>query len=246
MTPPPALPETATLSAEEVAEIRNSHTQLKNMMSLLLEWIGSQATPAPIPSLPTTAIKQNPQLAPPFVPPIAALGVNGVLSAIPLSLCTRFPDADLAILAVIITHNFKAADLHRLDPTNCNRKTAYTFNGSSNQFEISHRAAKEYKTPFSVLIPLQTYFCILTFHVNDSTATKTFWAYTEQLLKLVAEYEWPVVFAYHSVFFNRRRAEMAAGNYSQWVQWDSDLLSKHVYAHCKATPTKQSKGAPTT
>ncbi|KAG6898800.1 hypothetical protein C0993_004098, partial [Termitomyces sp. T159_Od127] len=76
MTPPPALPETATLLAEEVAEIQNSHTQLKNMMSLLLERIGSQATPAPIPSLLTAAIEQNPQLAPPFVPPIAALGVN--------------------------------------------------------------------------------------------------------------------------------------------------------------------------
>ncbi|KAG5338551.1 hypothetical protein C0989_007090 [Termitomyces sp. Mn162] len=66
----------------------------------------------------------------------------------------------------------------------------------------------------------------------------------EQLLELVAEYEWHAVFAYHAVFFNHWRAEMAAGDYSQWGHRDSNLLSKHVYAHRKSTPVKQSKGTP--
>ena len=122
---------------------------------------------------------------------------------------------------------------------------AYTFNGSTNQFEVSHKVAREYKMPFSVLIPLQSYFQILAFHVNSAAATDTFWTYTEQLLELVAEYEWPAVLTYHSVFFNRQRAEMAAGNYSQWGHRDSNLLSKHVYAHRKLTSTKPPKGSAT-
>ncbi|KNZ81701.1 hypothetical protein J132_10981 [Termitomyces sp. J132] len=199
------------------------------------------ATPAP--SQPLTA---PPASIDAFVPPIAAVGTNGASSAAPLSLRTRFPDVETAILATIITHEFKAADLHKLDPTNRDRETAYTFNGATNQFEVSHRAAKEYKNPFSVLIPLQTYFRILAFHINDAAAMDTFWAYNEQLLELIAEYEWSAVFAYHSVFFNRRRAEMAAGDFSQWGRRDNDLLSKHVYAHRKPSPSKTPKPNSTT
>ncbi|KAG6884626.1 hypothetical protein C0992_005976 [Termitomyces sp. T32_za158] len=188
MTPPPASSDAASLSIEEVAEIRNSHAQLLNLMNQLLE--KANATPptaAPPASIP--AIAPAPQPLGTFVPPIAAVGINGASLAIPLSLRARFPDAEAAVLAAIITHDFKAADLHKLDPTNRDRETAYTFNGSTNQFEVSHRAAKDYKTPFSVLIPLQSYFRILAFHVNDASATDSFWAYTEQLLELVAEYE---------------------------------------------------------
>ena len=213
MNPPTASPEPAALSTKEVAEIRNSHAQLMNLMTQLLEQVGSQSA-APT-SAPALAPPSSTSQAGPFVPPIAAIGLNGASSKVPPSLRTRFPDVDAAVLVAIITHEFKAADLHKLDPTNRDRETAYTFNGSTNQFEVSHKAVREYKMPFSVLIPLQSYFRILAFHVDSAAATNTFWIYTEQLLELVAEYEWPAVLAYHSVFFNRRRAEMAAGNYSQ-------------------------------
>ncbi|KAG5351456.1 hypothetical protein C0989_006417 [Termitomyces sp. Mn162] len=147
----------------------------------------------------------------PFVPPIAAVGINGASLTTPLFLRMHFPDANSAVLATIITHDFKAADLHKLDSTNQDQETIYTFNGATNQFK--------------------TYFHILVTHVNDAAATETFWADTEQLLELVAEYKWLAVFAYHWVFSNHCHAEMAASDYLQWGCRDSDLLSKHVYMH---------------
>ncbi|KAG6825530.1 hypothetical protein H0H87_009318 [Tephrocybe sp. NHM501043] len=148
-----------------------------------------------------------------------------------------------AVIVAIITHKFKAADLHKLDPTNHDKEMAYTFNGSTNQFEVSTRAAKEYKTPFSIIISLQHYFRVLSFHVNNAAITDVFYQYTAHLLELIAEYEWHAVFNYHSVFFNRRRAEMAAGEYSHWLLPATDLLSKHVYAYRKPASTKSSKQA---
>ncbi|KAG6859842.1 hypothetical protein C0995_003080 [Termitomyces sp. Mi166 len=73
-----------------------------------------------------------------FIPPITAVEVNGASFAASLSLQFHFPNVNMAVLSAIITHNFKAADLHKLDPTNCNQETAYMFNGATNQFEVSH------------------------------------------------------------------------------------------------------------
>ncbi|KAG6898533.1 hypothetical protein C0993_006175 [Termitomyces sp. T159_Od127] len=214
-------------------------------MSELLTTISSMsnaAAPSHTPAAPQHAVPVSPpQTISPFVPPIPGAGTNGASSA-SLSLRTQFPDVDAAVITAIITHEFKAADLHKLDPTNRDKETAYTFNGSTNQFEVSHRAAKEYKTPFTVLIPLQTYFDILAFHVNNAAATGAFYRYTAHLLKLIAEYEWSAVYDYHAIFFNRRRAEMATGDYSQWGRRDNDLLSEHVHGHRKANPTKHMKG----
>ncbi|KAG6875596.1 hypothetical protein C0993_008379 [Termitomyces sp. T159_Od127] len=72
----------------------------------------------------------------------------------------------LAVIMAIISHKFKAMDLHKLNPLNHDKETAYTFNGEMNQFEVSHCSAKEYKMPFLVIIPLQAYFDILAFHMN--------------------------------------------------------------------------------
>ena len=143
MTPPPASPEVATLSVKEVAEIRSSHVQLQALITQLIAKVDAQLEPQPVPSFPhSTAFPAGPTMAAgAFVPPIAVVGVNGTSFAAPLSLRTRFPDVDTAVLGAIITHKFKAADLHKLDPTNRDRDTAYTFNGLTNQFEVSHRAA---------------------------------------------------------------------------------------------------------
>ncbi|KAG6894682.1 hypothetical protein C0993_011003, partial [Termitomyces sp. T159_Od127] len=233
--PPPTLPQTtmsteAAVSVEDFATLRKSHAQLHTMMSELLTTISSMsnaATPSHTPAAPQHTVPVSPpQTISPFVPPIPGTRTNGASSA-SLSLCTQFPDVDAAVITAIITHEFKAADLHKLDLTNRDKETAYTFNGSTNQFEVSHRAAKEYKTPFTVLIPLQTYFDILAFHVNNAAATGAFYRYTAHLLKLIAEYEWLAVYDYHAIFFNCRRAEMAMGDYSQWGCRDNNLLSEH-------------------
>ena len=166
MTPPPASPEVATLSVKEVAEIRSSHVQLQALITQLIAKVDAQLEPQPVPSFPhSTAFPAGPTMAAgAFVPPIAVVGVNGTSFTTPLSLCTWFPNVNSSVLAAIIMHEFKAADLHKLDPTNHNKETAYTFNGTTNQFEVSHWAAKEYKTAFSVLIPFKhtSQFCLST------------------------------------------------------------------------------------
>lgn len=136
---------------EEFAALQASNMQLHAMMSKLLTSISALS------SVPMAL--QQPALAPstlaggPFVPPILGNSTNGA-SPLPLSLRTQFPNVDAAVIMAIIMHKFKAADLHKLDPTNRNKETAYTFNSATNQFEVSHQVAKEYRMPFSVLIPL--------------------------------------------------------------------------------------------
>ncbi|KAG5725572.1 hypothetical protein E4T56_gene9085 [Termitomyces sp. T112] len=176
------------------------------------------ATPPPFITAPTPA----PALPrPAFVPPIPGAGLNSASSTASLSLCTHFPNVNSVVIMAIISHEFKATDLHKLNPTNCDKEVAYTFNGLTNQFK--------------------TYFDILAFHINNTSATSSFFHYTTHLVKLIAEYKWTAVYNYHSIFFNCRRAEMAAGDFSQWGKHNNDLLSKHVYAHWKPAPAKPAK-----
>ncbi|KAG6855831.1 hypothetical protein H0H87_010417 [Tephrocybe sp. NHM501043] len=94
-------------------------------------------------------ISQGPRASiPKFVLPISTIPNNSALSAAPLSLCTQFPNIKVAVITAIITHEFKAANLHKLNPTNCDKEIAYTFNGSTNQFKVSNQATEEYKSPF--------------------------------------------------------------------------------------------------
>ncbi|KAG6883002.1 hypothetical protein C0993_008328 [Termitomyces sp. T159_Od127] len=232
-----------TASAEDVNMLRESQSQLASRMDVLLSRFQSITTLLPNP-LPLAATSASPaQQAAAFVLPIPGIGVNGASTLTsPLSLRSHFPDVNAAVIVAIITHDFKAADLHKLDPANCNREVAYTFNCSMNQFKVSPCTVHDYKNPFTVLVLLTTYFKILAFHVNDSTAMDAFWDYTAHLLKLMAEYEWSAVYVYHLVFFNRRRAEMASSNYSRWRDCENRLLTEHIYSHRKASPAKQSKG----
>ncbi|KAG6830779.1 hypothetical protein H0H87_007123 [Tephrocybe sp. NHM501043] len=226
------------VSTEDFEAVRASLLEL----ATAVKWISSRLDS--LPPVTTAPPAQEPRRnVVAFVPPITTIPTKSVSSAAPLSLRCRFPDVEAAVITAIITHEFKTADLHKLDPMNRDKETAYTFNGSTNQFEVSNRAAKEYKTPFSVIIPLQHYFRILSFHVNNGAVTGVFYQYQAHLLKLIAEYEWFAVFNYHSVFFNRPRAEMAAGDFSNWALPATDLLSEHVYAHRKSTAVKGNKSA---
>ncbi|KAG5341617.1 hypothetical protein C0989_008596 [Termitomyces sp. Mn162] len=176
-----------------------------------------------------------------FIPLILAGAANSTSPA-SISLCTWFPDIEVVVIMAIIMHEFQVANLHKLDPTNYNKDTAYTFNSSTNQFEVSYHAAKEYKTPFSILVPLNHYLCVLSFHLPKSdTIPFVFHQSMVHILELIAVYEWSAVYNYHSVFFNYRHAKMTAGDYSGWGRPTSDLLDKHVYGHRKPTPPKAPK-----
>ncbi|KNZ80915.1 hypothetical protein J132_03615 [Termitomyces sp. J132] len=178
-----------------------------------------------------------------FIPLIPAGAANSTSPA-SISLCTWFPDIEVVVIMAIIMHEFQAANLHKLDPTNHNKDTAYTFNSSTNQFEVSYCTAKEYKTPFSILVPLNHYLCVLGFYLLKSdTIPFVFHQYMAHILELIAVYEWSTVYNYHSMFFNCQHAKMAASNYSGWGRPTSDLLDKHVYGHRKPTPPKAPKAS---
>ncbi|KAG5339233.1 hypothetical protein C0989_005084 [Termitomyces sp. Mn162] len=183
------MPPVDVLILEELSTLHKSQAELQFLMQDLM----SRLHTSPVASLPPAAA------APPstaalleastFVPPIPSARINSASSAAFLSLRTHFPNINMVVIAAIITHKFKASDLHKLDPTNWDKEMAYTFNSLTNQFEVSNQAAREYKTPFSVIIPLQSYFDILSFHINNTSATSAFFQYTAHLIKLVAEYK---------------------------------------------------------
>ncbi|KAG6806096.1 hypothetical protein H0H87_003165, partial [Tephrocybe sp. NHM501043] len=167
----------STPSAEEFSELRLSVAALTDIVKeMSLRTASAAAPPAPSPvNLPASSE---------FVPPISLTSTNG--ASLPPSLHSCFPDIKAAVITAIIMHKFKAADLHKLDPTNCDKETAYTFNGSTNQFKVSNCVAKDYKNPFSIIIPLQHYFHVLSFHVGNAMVTDVFYQYVAHLLELIA------------------------------------------------------------
>lgn len=165
---------TNTSITDELSTLRKSQAQLRSMMQNLMSRLDtSLAAPLPPAPLPTQTTMPFPS-AGMFVPPVPGAGINGASSAASLSLHSQFSNVNPAVIVAIITHEFKATDLHKLDLTNRDKEMAYTFNGSTNQFKISTQAAREFKTPFLVIIPLQSYFDILAFHVNNTVAMSAF------------------------------------------------------------------------
>ncbi|KAG6870805.1 hypothetical protein C0995_010522, partial [Termitomyces sp. Mi166 len=80
--------------------------------------------PATLSAAPSSLIPASaatvPQAGGEFVPLISGIGINGMSSSTaPLSLHTHFPNVNMAVITAIITHEFKAADLHKLNLTNC-------------------------------------------------------------------------------------------------------------------------------
>ncbi|KAG6889029.1 hypothetical protein C0992_006652 [Termitomyces sp. T32_za158] len=177
------------VSTDDFNALNATVTELGSLVRDMFARMNSNAAAMQTPQAITTAE---------FTPPITAVTANGTSIVAPTPLRTCFPDIEAAVITAIIMHEFKAADLHKLDPTNWDKEVAYTFNETTNQFEVSNRAAKEYKNSFSVLIPLQCYFNVLGFHLPKSTDVLfVFYKYTAHLIELIADFEWSAVFQYH-------------------------------------------------
>lgn len=174
---------TPAVSIDTFNVLSASVSDLGSLVKMMLQKMDvSKGTAAP-----TTVLAAH---IPEFVPPITAVTANGMSIIAPTSICAYFPDIEAAVIVAIVTHDFKASDLHKLNPENCNREVAYAFNGSTNQFEISNKAVKECKSPFSVLVPLQRFFNVLSFHLSKSdTIPFVFYKYTAHLIELTMEYE---------------------------------------------------------
>ncbi|KAG6828092.1 hypothetical protein H0H87_002962 [Tephrocybe sp. NHM501043] len=175
-----------------------------------------------------------------FIPLPTALAPNG---ALPNSIRSLFSKVETAIIMAIITHEFKATDLHKLNSKYQHTDTAYTFNGLTNQFEASNITAKEYKNPNSTIISLQIYFSILQAHITDQWANiaSQFFSYNVHLLKIASEYEWAAVLDYHMEFFNMWHTEMMDKLYSGWGTVDAALMAEHVLGCHKPMATKPAK-----
>ncbi|KAG5349979.1 hypothetical protein C0989_000929 [Termitomyces sp. Mn162] len=129
--PVDTMPPVDASISEELSTLRESQAELRSLMQDLMSRLHASPAASPPPAA-------APSEASTFVPPIPGAGINGASSAASLSLHTHFPDVDTVVIVAIITHEFKASDLHKLDPTNRDKETAYTFNGSTNQFEVSN------------------------------------------------------------------------------------------------------------
>jgi hypothetical protein len=102
---------------------------------------------------------------------------------------------------------------------------------------------KAYKNLNSILLPLNTYFGILTAHANGTLATY-FHRHTAHLVTLASEYKWVAVLEYHTLFFNRQRGDMLNGDYVSWGTPDLALLALSVYPHWKQVQPTSSVKSP--
>ncbi|KAJ7089052.1 hypothetical protein C8R43DRAFT_908629 [Mycena crocata] len=170
-----------------------------------------------------------------FTPPVPA-GASPSLRAL-------FPDIEPAHILSVISHELRAADLYKLDPRLKDVEATYCI-GATGALELNTTKHKSYKTLNSILLPLNTYFGILTVHnIANGYLAAYFHRHTAHLVTLASEFEWAAVLEYHTLFFNRRRGDMLEGSYATWGQPDIALLALHVYPHRKqVSATSSSKG----
>ncbi|KAJ3779732.1 hypothetical protein GGU10DRAFT_337764 [Lentinula aff. detonsa] len=149
---------------------------------------------------------------PPYTPPLTRNTAAGASS----SLLSLFPEVEAASITAIITHNFRASDLYKLDSRYRDKteRQILSLKGETLELTTNDSAYRDYKSLNAIAIPLSTYFSILVSHAETSG-------------KIASEYEWSAVIAYHMAFFNKRRREMQEGDYSGWGKVDMELRSGH-------------------
>jgi hypothetical protein len=201
--------------------------QLTELVTSLAARIDTNgAAPPPMPPPVTTTPPQAP-----FTPPATTQ-----TGASP-SIRSLFPEIEAAHITAIISHDFRGADLWKLDSRYRDKEPAFAFNSTMGQFETSNRAAKDYKSFNSLYIPLVMYFNILSAHIPSTpqrTVPFVFFHFLTHLQKIATEYEWAAVLEYTMVFFNRRWMEMLEfGDYSKWAVPDPGLMAEHVFGNKK-------------
>ncbi|KAF6750251.1 hypothetical protein DFP72DRAFT_744359, partial [Ephemerocybe angulata] len=151
------------------------------------------------------------------------------------SIRSLFPDVEAAQITAIITHEFRGADLHKLD-SRYRDKDLDVFISAEGTIERRNKGEKDYKSFDALYQPLITYFAILAAHIpNQRTIPFVFFQFLIHLQKISKDYEWTAVLEYVMIFFNRRRMEMLeSGDYSQWAKPDAALMAEYVYAHRKS------------
>ncbi|KAF6744096.1 hypothetical protein DFP72DRAFT_1079053 [Ephemerocybe angulata] len=153
---------------------------------------------------------------PPFIPPPTTNGAS-------TSLRSLFPDIEAAHITSIITHDFRGSDLYKLDSRYRDKEAAFTFNGSTGQFETSNRAERVQNIRHALHPPSR-----LLQHPISSSAWPT---------------HRPALLEYSIIFFNRRRMEMLKRRLQPLGLPDNGLMAEHIYAHRKVTIRGSGSGA---
>ncbi|KAG6856765.1 hypothetical protein H0H87_000943 [Tephrocybe sp. NHM501043] len=199
----------------------------RNMLVTLLTAIDAVAPQAPCETytepLPPSEIPPTPD----FIPhsPIQSHTTPSAL------LCRMFPEVEEEDLEAVITHEFRAADLYKLDPKQrFNDPVHHIRNWDTHEVEPNR-----YPTENSLYIPLCTYFAILSTHIQESDQLQMnpslFFEYLGHLFSMAGKYNWERVVAYHRAFFDMRQWDMKDGDYTQWGIVDAELTEKYLCGH---------------
>ncbi|KAG5324177.1 hypothetical protein C0989_011878 [Termitomyces sp. Mn162] len=117
--PTPSMNSPPAVTANAFNLLSESVTDLTNLVKdLALRMNANSSAVDPTLATPTTK----------FMAPITTVLTNGMSVTTPTSLCACFPDVEAVVITAIIAHEFKAANLHKLNPTNRDREVSYTLN----------------------------------------------------------------------------------------------------------------------
>lgn len=139
----------------------------------------------------------------------------------------------------ILNNELPAAELYKLDTRRIQESSWHIIDlqDSTVSFRSVPSAREIYKDLDSLLVPLNTYFSILSIHglANGQPITlpSNFFRYSSHLVKISNQYEWSAVLLYHFAFFARRCNEMLTGDYSGWSKIDVDLMEELLVQHRK-------------
>ncbi|KAI0796650.1 hypothetical protein C8Q75DRAFT_204742 [Abortiporus biennis] len=154
----------------------------------------------------------------------------------PLSIFTQI---DEETMTAILNHELPAAELYKLDTRRLTESHWHLIDmeDSKVSFRTVPSAREIYKSLDSLLVPLNTYFSILSVHglANGRPITLPyyFFRYSSHLVKIASQYEWSAVLLYHFAFFARRCSEMLNGDYAGWANVDVDLVEELLFQHRK-------------
>lgn len=164
-----------------------------------------------------------------------------------INLSSVFNHVDQDTLNALLRHELPAAELYKLDSRRIQEAQWHfvDFEDSKVSFRGVPSAREIYRTLDSLLIPLNTYFSILSIHAlnegHPATVPHYFFRYSSHLVKIASQYEWSAVLLYHFAFFARRCNEMLNGDYAGWAKTEVDLMEELLLPHRKdPEPSKSS------